>query len=124
MSEILYLLEMMNGAEGISDIEGKATRGGASERGQRVSFKTIALLGVAALSFIPCLANAQSPDERLRTIYTEEWKWRLEQFPGLEGVEKPVPDRLPKVDPKTQETRLSYWEDALHKLDDVPRAQL
>ena len=29
MSEILYLLEMMNGAEGISDIEGKATRGGA-----------------------------------------------------------------------------------------------
>ena len=30
--------EMMNGAEGISDIEGKATRAGASERGQRMSF--------------------------------------------------------------------------------------
>jgi hypothetical protein len=28
-----------NGAEGISDIEGKATRVGASERGQRTSFK-------------------------------------------------------------------------------------
>ena len=28
----------MNGAEGISDIEGKATRVGASERGQRTSF--------------------------------------------------------------------------------------
>jgi len=39
MSKILYLLEMMNGAEGISDIEGKATRVGASERGQRMSFK-------------------------------------------------------------------------------------
>jgi len=39
MSEILNLLEMMNGAEGISDIEGKATRLGASERGQRASFK-------------------------------------------------------------------------------------
>jgi hypothetical protein len=38
MSEILYLLEMMNGADGISDIEGKATRVGASERGQRMSF--------------------------------------------------------------------------------------
>jgi hypothetical protein len=38
MSEILYLLEMMNGADGISDIEGKATRVGASERGQRTSF--------------------------------------------------------------------------------------
>jgi hypothetical protein len=29
----------MNGAHGISDIEGKATRVGASERGQRTSFK-------------------------------------------------------------------------------------
>ena len=28
-----------NGAEGISDIEGKATRVGASEHGQRMSFK-------------------------------------------------------------------------------------
>ena len=42
MSEILYLLEMMNGAEGISDIEGKATRVGASERGQRTSFNDLA----------------------------------------------------------------------------------
>ena len=38
MSEILYLLEMMNGADGMSDIEGKMTRVGASERGQRASF--------------------------------------------------------------------------------------
>ena len=44
MSEILYLLEMMNGAEGISDIEGKATRVGASERGQRTSFKSLQIL--------------------------------------------------------------------------------
>ena len=33
-----HLLDMMNGAEGNSDIEGKATRVGASERGQRTSF--------------------------------------------------------------------------------------
>src|SRR6187401_2221471 len=150
MNKILYRLEMMNGAEGISDIEGevawvgdervgkrasfngaegisdiegKATRAGASERGQRMSFKTVVLVGVAALSCIPGLAKAQSPDERLQTIYTEEWKWRLEQSPGLEGVEKPVPDRLPKDDPRTQETRLRYWQDVLHKLDDIPRAQ-
>src|SRR6186713_907454 len=124
MNKIFYRLEMMNGAEGISDIEGKATRAGASERGQRMSFKTVLLVGVAALSCIPGLAKAQSPGERLRTIYTEEWKWRLEQFPGLEGVEKPVPDRLPKVDSATQEMRLRYWQDVLHKLDNVPRAQL
>ena len=86
--------------------------------------KTAALFGAAALWCVPCLAKAQSADERLRAIYTEEWKWRLEQFPGLEGVTKPVPDRLPKVDPATQEMRLRYWQDVLHKLDDIPRAQL
>src|SRR5437588_10044359 len=86
--------------------------------------KTIILLGAATLCCLPGLARAQSADERLRAIYKEEWKWRLEQFPGLEGVEKPVPDRLPRVDPATQEKRLRYWQDVLHKLDDVPRAQL
>ena len=86
--------------------------------------KTIILLGAATLCCLPGLARAQSADERLRAIYTEEWKWRLEQFPGLEGVEKPVPDRLPRVDPATQVMRLRYWQDVLHKLDDVPRAQL
>ena len=34
-----HLLEIMNGANGMSDIEGKVTRVGASERGQRTSFK-------------------------------------------------------------------------------------
>ena len=33
-----HLLEIMNGANGMSDIEGKMTRVGASERGQRASF--------------------------------------------------------------------------------------
>ena len=89
-----------------------------------MSFKTAVLFSAAALWCVPCLAKAQSADERLRAIYTEEWKWRLEQFPGLEGVVKPVPDRLPRVDPATQDKRLRYWQDVLHKLDDVPRAQL
>src|SRR5215471_11188017 len=86
--------------------------------------KTLILLVAVALSCVPHFANAQSADERLRNIYTEEWKWRLEQFPGLEGVEKPVADRMPKVDPATQQMRLHYWQDVLHKLDDIPRAQL
>src|SRR4029450_4310278 len=90
--------------------------------GKRMSFKTVVLLGAAALWCVPCLANAQSADERLRAIYTEEWKWRLEQFPGLEGIEKPVPDRLSKVDSATQEMRLRYWQDVRHKLDAGPRA--
>lgn len=71
-------------------------------------------------------ASAQTPtaDTQLRAIYTEEWKWRLEQFPGLEGPTKPVPNRLPKVDPATQEARLHYWEEVLRKLESIPRAEL
>ena len=48
----------------------------------RIDIKTVILFGAAALWCIPCLAKAQSADDRLRAIYTEEWKWRLEQFPG------------------------------------------
>src|SRR5678815_675585 len=124
MSEIFHLLEMMNGAEGISDIEGKVARVGDERVGKRASFKTAVLFVAAALCSVPCFAKDQSADERLRALYTEEWKWRLDQFPGLEGVEKPVPDRLPKVDPATQAMRLRYWQDVLHKLDEIPRTQL
>ena len=34
-------LHRLNGANGMSDIEGKVTRVGASERGQRTSFKIV-----------------------------------------------------------------------------------
>ena len=86
--------------------------------------KKVLLLGAVVMSCAASAAETQSADERLRAIYTEEWKWRLEQFPGLEGVTKPVPDRLPKEDPATQEMRLRYWQDVLHNLDDIARAQL
>jgi len=86
--------------------------------------KKVLLLGAVVMSCAASAAETPSADERLRAIYTEEWTWRLDQFPGLEGVTKPVPDRLPKEDPGTQEMRLRYWEDVLHKLDDIPRAQL
>src|SRR5215471_16029813 len=89
-----------------------------------MSIKTTVLCCVAAVCCIPGSANGQSADDRLRTIYTEEWKWRLEQFPGLEGLEKPVADRLPKVGPAAQEMRLHYWQGVLQKLDDVSRARL
>jgi uncharacterized protein (DUF885 family) len=73
-----------------------------------------------------CGSHAETPnaDAQLRAIYNDEWKWRLEQFPGLEGPTKPVPDRLPKVDPASQEARLHYSEEVLRKLSLIPRAQL
>jgi uncharacterized protein (DUF885 family) len=93
-------------------------------RQTKAYMKTVVLLGAAVMWCMPFLVKAESADERLRAIYAREWKWRLEQFPGLEGVTKPVPDRLPKVDPATQEIRLKHWEDVLHMLDAIPRAEL
>ena len=42
--------EKLNRADGISDIEGKATRVGASERGQRMSFNPLAITAAAVVS--------------------------------------------------------------------------
>jgi hypothetical protein len=71
--------------------------------------KTIRIIFLAAaMACTATGAETQNADEQLRAIYTEEWKWRLEQFPGLEGPTKPVPDRLPKADPATEDIRLRH----------------
>jgi preprotein translocase subunit SecG len=46
--------------------------------------KTLFLATAALLCTLPS-AQSKPADEQLRAIYNEEWKWRLEQFPGLEG---------------------------------------
>ena len=88
--------------------------------------KTIGIifLGTALNWSVAFGAEKQNADEQLRAIYTEEWNWRVQQFPGLEGPTKPVPDRLPKADLANQDMRLRHWEDVLRKLDGVARAQL
>ncbi len=86
--------------------------------------KHIATIGLITVCLCATVAAGAGADATLRDVYNAEWKWRLEQFPGLEGPAKPVPDHLPKVDPATQEARLKYWEDVLHKLDGIPRAEL
>ena len=93
-------------------------------RGSGSKTLAIALLGVALTQYATLFAEAQNADASLRAIYNAEWKWRLEQFPGLEGELKPVPDHLPKVDPATQQMRLVYWNDVLHKLDGIARPSL
>jgi uncharacterized protein (DUF885 family) len=69
-------------------------------------------------------AKGESADARLQAIYSTEWKWREEQIPDDEDSQRPVSDHLPKVDPASQEKRLQYWEDVLHRLDAIPRAEL
>jgi uncharacterized protein (DUF885 family) len=69
-------------------------------------------------------SSRDAVDERLRAIYTEEWKWRTEQLPENEDGTLPIADHLPKVDPATQAMRLKYWEDTLRRVDAIPRERL
>jgi uncharacterized protein (DUF885 family) len=75
-------------------------------------------LGLAACTKPP------TADARLQAIYTEEWKWRQEQFPDDEDSQRRISDHLPKMDPASQEMRLHKWQDVLQQLDAIPRAEL
>jgi uncharacterized protein (DUF885 family) len=91
-------------------------------------------LGVLALSAVMmAAATAQaeadkpgSADERFKALYSEEWTWRKQQFPGVDNEDKTAEhdDRLPAVDAKTQAARLQYWSNVLHRLDAIPAAEL
>ena len=65
-----------------------------------------------------------SADAQLREIYTTEWKWRDDQFPDDEDSQRAITDHLPKVDAASQDGRLRYWQDVLHRLDGLDRSQL
>jgi len=88
-------------------------------------------LGVLAFCAVAMAAHADmakpsSADERFKAIYSEEWSWRKQQFPGVDNEDKSAEhdDRLPAVDAKSQAVRLKYWDDVLHKLDAIPAADL
>lgn len=86
--------------------------------------KNIIFLAATLAWATASVAETQSADAQLRGLYTDEWKWRLQQFPNQEDSTKPIADHLPKEDAATQELRLHYWENVLSKLDGVSRAQL
>ena len=90
--------------------------------------RAASLLMAVVLGALPSGCSQQSSrhaaDERLRTIYTNEWKWRTEQLPGNEDGTLPIADRLPKVDPATQVMRLNYWQDTLRRVEAIPRESL
>ena len=78
----------------------------------------------ALLSGCSQQSSRHAADERLRTIYTSEWKWRTEQLPGNEDGTLPIADHLPKMDPATQAMRLKYWQDTLRRVEAIPRESL
>ena len=92
----------------------------------RRSGSSIVLLTLLATLCVGCSRQSQQQvaDERLRAIYTSEWKWRSEQLPDNEDGTRPISDHLPKVDPATQELRLRYWQETLRRVEAIPRASL
>ncbi|HEY1875111.1 MAG TPA: DUF885 family protein [Steroidobacteraceae bacterium] len=82
-----------------------------------------AVLG-ASLTGCSLKGRQHVADEQLRAIYTNEWKWRIEQLPENEDGTLPIADRLPRVDPATQTMRLKYWQDSLRRVDAIPRESL
>ena len=82
---------------------------------------TLALCGCSSKTHT---ARTNTADARLQAIYSEEWKWREEQFPDTEDAGKKIADHLPKVDPAAQARRLEMWQEVLKKLDAIPRPQL
>jgi len=92
----------------------------------RRSGSSILLLTLLATLCVGCSRQSQQQvaDERLRAIYTSEWKWRSEQLPDNEDGTRPISDHLPKVDPATQELRLRYWQETLRRVEAIPRASL
>jgi uncharacterized protein (DUF885 family) len=85
------------------------------------------LASIAAVLLMTNSSATAAPndaDARLKAIYSAEWTWREQQLPDEEDSQKPIQDHLPKVDPASQQMRLHYWEDVLHKLDAIDRAQL
>ncbi|HTB86372.1 MAG TPA: DUF885 family protein [Steroidobacteraceae bacterium] len=76
-----------------------------------------------ALSISAC-TKTPNADARLQSIYSDEWKWREQQFADDEDAQKRIEDHLPKVDAQAQGQRLQMWQDVLKKLEAIPRAEL
>ena len=91
----------------------------------RVSLATaLGALAVAAALGACSQQRQYAADARLRAIYISEWKWRTDQFADDENNTRPIFDHLPRVDPATQQARLEYWQDALRRVNAIPRGNL
>lgn len=89
--------------------------------------RILIVLSLVTLGFGAVAAPApQTADARFVAIYTEEWNWRRQQFPGIdpEREESADDERLPAVDAKTQAQRATYWTEVLRKLDAIQPSAL
>src|SRR5665647_3128740 len=76
---------------------------------------------------LTAIVHAESADDRFKALYTQEWSWRQQQFPGSDDEDTKASandSRLPAVDAKAQQTRLAYWDNVLKQLDAIPAKAL
>ena len=96
----------------------------------RPAHRRALLLGLSLLLLGPLVshaADASDADARFKALYTKEWTWRQQQFGGYDDEDKasdPAAAHLPKVDAKSQATRLAVWNDVLKQLDAIPASEL
>jgi len=83
---------------------------------------SVAIYGVTCDSAVA----ADSSDAQFIQLTQKEWQWRKLQLSGEdeEDGNPGIHDHLPKVDPKTQNNRLLYWEDVARSLDKIDRSTL
>jgi uncharacterized protein (DUF885 family) len=83
-------------------------------------------LNAAAATTAPAPAVKAGPaDAQFKTLYTQEWTWRLGQkMEEGEDDEKGGTTTLPRIDPATQQKRLAYWQDVMKKLDGIKQDKL
>jgi len=88
----------------------------------------LAAMGSVTLGPMASAADANGANERFKAIYTAEWTWRQQQFPGADEEEREGSgaraDRLPSVVAATQAARAKYWQDVLDKLATLPATEL
>lgn len=82
------------------------------------------LLTCASLILVPGRAGAQSADGRLKSLYTEEYKWRHRHEAPDADAGKDSPQRLPDVGPATQAAKLARWLEVSRKLRAIHPADL
>ena len=66
-------------------------------------------VAAAFIAAVPAAAEAGSPSETFKAIYTAEWEWRQKEFPDDEDPEKSIAPYLPSASPASQAARLARW---------------
>jgi uncharacterized protein (DUF885 family) len=81
---------------------------------------TLLMAGVLLLATgVPAAAYARSADQRLKDLYTAEYRWRQKQLSPSEDDPKDEKWRLPDVGPAAQALKLQRWTRVSRQLADI-----